>query len=64
MLDAMNAKGADSGYQPRPVASRPLTVTPRWVPDPTRRHQLRMHDGTAYTDQVMDAGVPSTDGYP
>jgi len=64
MLDAMNANAASNGSRPRSVPSNPLTASPRWVPDPTRRHQLRMHDGTAFTDQVMDGGVPGTDRYP
>jgi hypothetical protein len=32
-----------------------------WYADPTGRHQLRYHDGTAWTEHVSDAGTQSTD---
>ena len=36
---------------------------PGWQADPTGRHQHRYWDGTAWTDNVSDAGVASTDAY-
>ena len=32
-----------------------------WHPDPSGTHQYRWWDGTAWTDQVSDAGVTSSD---
>ena len=32
-----------------------------WQPDPHGRHEYRYWDGTAWTDQVSDGGVVSTD---
>ncbi len=37
---------------------------PSWLPDPSGRHELRWFDGVAYTDQVADGGVRSTDAGP
>ena len=34
---------------------------PRWVPDPTGRHQYRYWDGAQWTDHVSDHGVTSTE---
>jgi hypothetical protein len=36
---------------------------PGWQSDPTGRHEHRYWDGTAWTDNVSDAGVASTDAY-
>jgi hypothetical protein len=36
---------------------------PGWQPDPTGRHDHRYWDGSAWTDNVADAGVASTDAY-
>lgn len=33
----------------------------RWLPDPTRRHELRYWDGVAWTENVSDDGRQSTD---
>ena len=41
----------------------PLPMVARFVPDPTHRHELRLHDGTGFTDQVMDGGVRAVDPY-
>jgi hypothetical protein len=38
--------------------------TPAWHADPSGRHQYRWWDGRAYTDQVADGGVTSTDAGP
>jgi hypothetical protein len=38
-----------------------VTDGPGWFPDPHGRHQHRWWDGTAWTDQVADGGVTSTD---
>jgi hypothetical protein len=32
-----------------------------WRADPTGRHELRYHDGTAWTEHVSDAGTQQTD---
>jgi uncharacterized protein YxjI len=32
-----------------------------WLPDPTKRHQYRYWDGSAWTEHVADNGVQSTD---
>ncbi|MEQ1703500.1 MAG: hypothetical protein ABMA25_25620 [Ilumatobacteraceae bacterium] len=62
-MELANEVGAPIGYRPRPVPLQPLPMTERWVPDPTHRHELRLHDGAIYTDQVMDVGVRSVDPY-
>lgn len=36
-------------------------ATQGWHADPSGRHQLRWHDGTAWTNHVSDAGETSTD---
>ncbi len=36
---------------------------PGWQPDPTGRHDHRYWDGAAWTDNVANAGVASTDAY-
>lgn len=36
---------------------------PGWQTDPTGRHEHRYWDGSAWTDNVSDAGVASTDAY-
>jgi uncharacterized protein YxjI len=36
-------------------------VPPGWHPDPTRRHQVRFWDGTAWSDHVSNGGVQSID---
>lgn len=37
------------------------TIQPNWYPDPTGRHQVRYWDGQAWTENVADHGVASTD---
>ena len=39
------------------ATSRP----PEWLPDPTRRHELRYWDGARWSDHVSDRGVTSYD---
>ena len=39
----------------------PTSGVPGWHRDPSGRHQLRWWDGGAFTDQVADNGVTSTD---
>jgi hypothetical protein len=39
----------------------PTSGSPAWHRDPSGRHQLRWWDGNAFTDQVADGGVTSTD---
>ena len=39
----------------------PTSGVPGWHRDPSGRHQLRWWDGGAFTDQVADGGVTSTD---
>lgn len=39
-----------------------MSTTPaNWYPDPTKRHQLRYWDGSAWTAHVSDNGVQGTD---
>src|ERR1700722_12182711 len=33
-----------------------------WRPDPAGRHQLRYHDGRAFTGYVCDSGIVGVDG--
>ena len=33
----------------------------QWGPDPLGRHQFRYHDGTSWTEHVMDGTQPSVD---
>lgn len=51
---------------PPPPTPRPGPATVRrpadWLPDPTRRHELRWWDGTSWTEHVSDAGEPGRDG--
>ena len=50
-------------------ASAPATATvsaapvqpAAWLPDPTRRHELRYWNGTNWTANISDAGVVGTD---
>jgi hypothetical protein len=42
----------------RPVSA---AVPPSWLPDPSRRHEVRWWDGTRWTEYVQDAGQPATD---
>ena len=37
------------------------TSPPSWSPDPSGRHQLRWWDGSKWTPQVMNNGIPSED---
>ena len=39
------------------------TGSAEWRPDPTGRHQYRLHDGQRWTEQVADNGEPSIDRY-
>ncbi|MEM9132757.1 MAG: DUF2510 domain-containing protein [Actinomycetota bacterium] len=43
---------------PAPVDAviAPLSVDRGWHPDPTREHELRFHDGQAWTDHVTHLG--------
>jgi actin-like ATPase involved in cell morphogenesis len=43
------------------VAALPHPAAAGWEPDPTGRHQHRYFDGTAWTDDVADAGGASRD---
>jgi hypothetical protein len=36
-------------------------IPAQWYADPSRRHELRYWDGGAWTDDVSDHGVTSTD---
>lgn len=37
------------------------TAAPGWLPDPTRRHELRQWDGIRWTSAVSDKGVRAED---
>lgn len=39
----------------------PPTPGSRWEPDPTRRHELRFWDGTAWTGHVSNGGTAGWD---
>jgi hypothetical protein len=39
----------------------PAGPEPRWYADPSHRHELRWWNGSTWTDQVLDGGVPSAD---
>lgn len=41
--------------------TEPVPGVPAWHVDPSGRHQYRWWDGSAYTDQVADDGVTTTD---
>lgn len=38
-----------------------MQKSPDWYPDPTRRHQLRYHDGARWTEHVSDNGATALD---
>jgi len=44
-----------------PTTARRPTVSARWLPDPTGRHQFRFWDGGGWTQHVYDAAVDSRD---
>jgi len=52
---ALKAGGAV--VPPPPPSANPAG----WYPDPSKRHELRYWDGLAWTANVSDAGVPSSD---
>jgi hypothetical protein len=37
------------------------SIPAQWYPDPSGRHELRRWNGSAWTDDVLDQGVTSTD---
>jgi hypothetical protein len=39
-------------------------IAPGWLVDPTGRHEQRYWSGSAWTEHVMDRGVPGTDPPP
>lgn len=39
-------------------------TAPGWWADPLLRHELRYHNGTAWTNHVLDKGVPDIDPLP
>ncbi len=39
----------------------PTSPPPEWLPDPTRRHELRFWDGARWSEHVSDRGVQSWD---
>lgn len=47
------------------VPARPLrSSSRRWLPDPTKRHELRYWTGERWSEQVTDAGVAGIDPLP
>jgi hypothetical protein len=53
--------GPDGGAPPPSSPPMPPVMGPGWFADPTRRHQARYWDGTAWTENVIDAGVTGVD---
>ena len=58
--DALDAAGPPPPSGPVP-AQVPTNAFRAWLPDPTRRHELRYFDGAAWTNHVADAGSTSVD---
>lgn len=56
--EALMLARAQSGYA---RAAPNITAEPRWLPDPSSRHELRYHDGFRFTADVMDDGVRGSD---
>ena len=52
-----SADGSTEAPRPSP-APAPAAA---WAPDPSRRHELRWWDGTAWTEHISDAGQQSVD---
>jgi len=50
-----------SNHYERPIAPPLRPVGPQWARDPTRRHDYRFWNGTRWTAEVSDRGMPSTD---
>jgi hypothetical protein len=48
-------------FSPSPFAPAAPALGPGWHPDPSGRHGLRYWDGSAWTPNVSDGGVASTD---
>ncbi len=69
MRSARQRTAALSATTPPPAPPpAPPTGTPaadgspgQWGPDPFGRHQFRYHDGTSWTEHVMDGTRPSVD---
>ena len=58
------AQGAPRLHVPAPPPPPLVAPTARpaeWLPDPTRRHELRFWDGARWSDHVSDRGVASYD---
>ncbi|MBI2706028.1 MAG: DUF2510 domain-containing protein [Actinobacteria bacterium] len=60
------AQLAVTAHQTQPqIAAQPALPPPTmpagWHPDPTARHRHRYWDGTRWTNQVADNGIPGTD---
>jgi len=63
MLEATAALGYQMPGRVNRTAP-PISAEARWYPDPTRRHQMRYHDGIRFTAHVMDEGVRGVDDTP
>lgn len=47
------------------MATKTAVITaPGWWADPLLRHELRYHNGTVWTNHVLDKGVPDLDPLP
>ncbi|PKQ29949.1 MAG: hypothetical protein CVT60_02780 [Actinobacteria bacterium HGW-Actinobacteria-10] len=44
-----------------PMTSAPALPAAGWLPDPTRRHELRYWDGAQWTEHVSGNGVTGAD---
>lgn len=52
---------ADPAPPPAPPPPPPPVTDAGWHPDPTKRHELRYHDGGRWTEHVSDRGVSAVD---
>jgi Protein of unknown function (DUF2510) len=53
--------GGPVGVQESGAYLSASSIPAQWYPDPSRRHEQRYWNGTAWTDDVSDNGVLTTD---
>lgn len=62
--DGSNWVGPLTPAEAKAKPSTPAVISQGWRPDPFGRHDLRYHDGHAWTQHVSSAGSQSTDAVP